>query len=210
MSKKKKTPTATSDIAAEDVGMEVMREMDREFHDSTDRVIAVIGAAYLDSMLDKLFRAALIREPDEVDKLLRPDAPLGSNGARYQLAFCLGLITRDQRDDLKLIAKIRNAFAHDFKISSFATSPVREHCAELKQPGVLAAMPAQLFQESEARMFEEYVRETSATPREQYRTSVFALFGSLLRRLNYVQRINPQSWFSYDPDALVGPPSAAS
>src|SRR2546430_11043773 len=38
-------------------------------------------SAYLDTMLDKLFRAVLIDLPKEVDSLLRPDAPLGSNGA---------------------------------------------------------------------------------------------------------------------------------
>ena len=44
-------------MSAEDVGIEIMTEMDREFHESTDRVIAVLGGAYLDSMLDKLFRS---------------------------------------------------------------------------------------------------------------------------------------------------------
>ena len=192
-------------MSAQDVGVEIISEMDREFHQSPDRVIAIIGGAYLDSMLDRLFRAVLIDLPREVDSLLRPDAPLGSNGARYQLAYCLGLITREQRDDLKLIAKIRNTFAHNFKATGFDVPPLRDYCAALKQPATLAAMPGQLFPAETAAIMAEYVRSTSATPREQYRTSVFALFGSLLRRLNYVRRVTTEGWFSYDPDALVGP-----
>ena len=137
--------------------------------------------------------------------MLRPDAPLGSNGARYQLAYCLGLITQEQRDDMKLVAKIRNTFAHNFKATGFDMPPVRDYCAALKQPATLAAMPGHLFPAETAALMAEYVRKTNATPREQYRTSVFALFGSLLRRLNYVRRVTKEAWFSYDPDALVGP-----
>jgi hypothetical protein len=85
-----------------DLGAEVVAEMDREFHTSPDRIIAVVGAAYLDSMLDRLFRAVLVESATDVDSLLRPDGALGSNGTRYQLAFCLDLLTRDQRDDLRL------------------------------------------------------------------------------------------------------------
>ncbi len=173
----KKTPPP---LSAEDAGAEVLEEMDREFHDSTDRVIAVVGAAYLDSMLDRLLRRVFIDQQQDVDRLLRPDGALGSNGSRYQLAYCLGLITLDQRDDMKMIAKIRNEFAHDFKTSSFESTPVRDYCSSLKQPAILAAMPAKLFPESQAKLAEQYGRDTSATPREKFRTSVFALFGSLV------------------------------
>ena len=77
--------------------------------------------------------------------MLRPDGPLGSNGSRYQLCYCLGLITREQRDDLKIIAKIRNALAHNFKVTKFDAEPIMGYCASLKQPCAVAAMPAQLF-----------------------------------------------------------------
>ena len=201
-------PERKNGVRVEDVGAEVIAEMDREFHTSTDRVIAVVGAAYLDSMMEHLLSRVFIDSPDEIERLLRPDAPLGSNGSRYQLAYCLGLITREQRDDLKLIAKIRNTFAHDFKAQSFADPRIRDYCAALKQPGILAAMPERLFPPETAATMAQYVRDTSATPREKFRTSVFALFGSLLRRVAYVRRIGPTEWFSYDPDAAVGPRSA--
>ena len=192
-------------MSAEEIGIEIISEMDREFHESPDRVIAILGGAYLDSMLDKLFRAVLIDESKEADSLLRPDAPLGSNGSRYQLAYCLGLITREQRDDMKLVAKIRNTFAHEFKLTGFDVPPVRDYCASLKQPRTLAEMPKQLFPADTAAVMAEHVRKISATPREPYRTSVFALFGSLLRRLRYVRRLTGAAWFSYDPDASIGP-----
>jgi DNA-binding MltR family transcriptional regulator len=192
----------------EDISSEVIAGMDREFHDSPDRVIAVIGAAYLDSMLDQLLRKAFVDSPEDVERMLRPDGPLGSNGSRYQLCYCLGLITREQRDDLKIIAKIRNAFAHDFKTAHFDTDRIRDYCSALKQPQILAALPAQLFPAADAEVAKTYVEGITQTPREKYRMSVFSLFGSLLRRLAYVRRVTPGAWFSYDPDAARGPAAA--
>jgi DNA-binding MltR family transcriptional regulator len=189
----------------EELGMEVVAAMDREFHVSSDRIVAIVGAAYLESILETLLREVFIDAPDEADQLLRPSAPLGSTGPRFQLAFCLGLITREQRDDLKLVAKIRNEFAHDFNIQSFDASPVREYCVSLQQPALIAAMPEKMFPADVAKQMSQYVRDTNATPREKFRTTIIGLFGSLLRRVNYVRRIEPGAWFSYDPDALVGP-----
>lgn len=184
-----------------ELGVQVTTEMDREFHNSPDRVIAVVGAAYLDAMLDRLFREVLIDAEKEVDRLLRPEGAIGANGTRYQLAFCLGLITHDQRDDLKLIAQIRNRFAHDFKIDSFDEEPMRGYCSSLKQPSLLVDLAKNQFKGEVGESAAQYVRETSNTPREKFRTSIFALFGSLLRRVRYVQRPAPSSWFSHDPDA---------
>ena len=81
-------------MSAEEIGIEIISEMDREFHESPDRVIAILGGAYLDSMLDKLFRAVLIDESKEADSLLRPDAPLGrmSSGTSLPTAWGLSLV----------------------------------------------------------------------------------------------------------------------
>lgn len=198
------------ELSVEEIGVEIIHEMDREFHSSPDRVIAVVGAAYIDDLLARLLRSALLKLPKDVESLLRPDAPLGSFGNRVELACCLGLITLEQRDDLKKIGKIRNAFAHRFKAPSFDEAPVRDYCSSLKQPGIVAAMPEKLFPPETAATLADYIRETSETPRERFRTSIFALFGSLLRRLAYVRRATQAGWFTYDPDALNGPSSPGS
>jgi DNA-binding MltR family transcriptional regulator len=191
----------------EEIGEEIIAAMDRDFHEEPDRIIAIVGAAYLDSMIDSLLRAVFIDVPAETESLLRPDAPLGSNGSRCQLAYCLGLITKDQRDDLRIIAKIRNYFAHDFNAQEFNVSPIRDLCTALKQPGLLAAMPEKLFSADNAKLVTEYVHDITNTPREQFRMSVISLFGSLLRRIAYIRRADAASWFTYDPDALTGPSS---
>lgn len=194
---RKKTP--------EEIGVNIIEAMDREFHEQSDRIVAIVGAAYLDSMLDSLLKAVFIDSSDESDNILRPDAPLGSSGAKYQLAYCLGLITRDQRDDLKIIAKIRNVFAHDYNLQEFNISPIRDHCASLKQIRLLTDMSGKVFSGDEVKSVSHYIKSVSGTPREIFRMSVIWLFGSLLRRVAYIRRVDSIDWYTYDPDAVVGP-----
>jgi len=189
---------------SEDIGMEVIGAMDREFHQQPDRVVAIVGAAYLDSTLESLLRAVFVDSTADVDSLLGPNGALGANGARLQVAYCLGLITRDQRDDLRAIGRIRNRFAHNFNVTGFGDAPIRDYCMTLRSPADLAAMPNQLFSADVAEQMAEFLAQTTATPRERFITSVIFLFGALLRRVHFVRRENHQ-WFSYDPDAPNGP-----
>ena len=89
------------------------------------------------------------------------------------------------------------------------TDPIRSYCASLQQPSILADMPKALFDPKTADVFAQHVQSTQA-PLEKYRTTVFALFGSLLRRLVYVRRSSSHAWYSYDPDAVVGPGAPAA
>ena len=56
--------------------MEIISAMDAEFHHESDRIVAIVGGAYLDALLESLLRAVFIDEPEEAERLLRPDAPL--------------------------------------------------------------------------------------------------------------------------------------
>jgi len=35
------------------------------------------------------------------------------------LCFCLGIISKEERSDLKILSKIRNEFAHDWEVNKF-------------------------------------------------------------------------------------------
>lgn len=83
-----------------EIGLEIGRSIDDERRDGRDRVAGLVGAAYLDDLLDALPRQVFIDDGDGVRPLLGPDRALRSTGSRYQLAFCLGLIPKDVRDDL--------------------------------------------------------------------------------------------------------------
>lgn len=193
---KEKTPKT-----AVDIGAEVIASMDGEFHDASDRVIAVVGAAYLDAVVEALLRAVFIDDEEEVKTLLSPDRPLGSNGSRYQVAYCLRLITKKQRDDLKMIAKIRNAFAHQFGVRSFEQAEPQKYLGKLHHGQELKAIVEELLKDAKDEDQKKYLRRIAESGRRQFQDTVRSLFVVLLNKLNSVSRAQESMWY---PSAAQG------
>src|SRR5262249_42505907 len=57
---------------------------------------------------------------------------LAGFGARLNVAYAIGLIRSDVRDDLLTIAKIRNRVAHSHLRLSFDDPSIRDHVANLR------------------------------------------------------------------------------
>jgi DNA-binding MltR family transcriptional regulator len=180
---------------AVEIGAEIIGAMDEEFHDAPDRILAIVGAAYLDSLLEELLRAIFLEDREEADRLLGFDRPLGSNGSRYQLAYCLGLITENQRDDLKLIAKIRNAFAHRFDIQSFNHAEPSKFIEKLHVGKELQAIAESLARATSDREQQKQFREIGVSGRRKFQDTVRNLFANLLRRLDSVASPNETTWY---------------
>jgi DNA-binding MltR family transcriptional regulator len=173
-------------------GSKIIEAMDAEFHDAPDRVLAVVGAAYLDSLVEDILRATFIPEKDEADRLLKPNRPLGSNGARYQLAYCLGLIGKEERDDLETIAAIRNAFAHRYDIRSFEHERTKEYLSKLHYGKELDFIIEKLIKDTPDENARKHLRKIGESGRKRFQDTVRSLFINLLRRfdsLTYKKRI---------------------
>jgi mannitol operon repressor len=105
----------------------VMHEIDTE----SPRGRVMVATAMLDDLLGKSIAARLV-DSTEVGKLLDGfNAPLGSFSARIVAALGLGVISKREFDDLQIIRKIRNDFAHRTGIS-FADPAVRDRTMLLK------------------------------------------------------------------------------
>lgn len=96
-----------------------------------DRTIVIVGASFVDYVLEQILLAFLPNNEPDVERLLMPDQPLGTFGNRVRLLYCLGFLDKSIRDDLKLIGKIRNRFAHDL-YASFENDQIKSWCKELK------------------------------------------------------------------------------
>ena len=57
----------------------------------SDRAVAVLGPAYLDTLLEDLLRVSLV-EGESTEHLLAVDRPLGTFSARIDVAHALGFI----------------------------------------------------------------------------------------------------------------------
>jgi len=85
----------------------------------TDRGCILVGAALLDSLVDQLLRAAMLKKSSNVEALLKPGGALGDFMARVTAAYAFGLLTKAERADLELIAQLRNIRAHQVEAILF-------------------------------------------------------------------------------------------
>lgn len=96
-----------------------------------DRAIVIVGSAFLETILEHILIEFLPEDEKEVEILLSYDKPLGTYSNKVRMIYCLGLIEKKVMNDLKLIGKIRNRFAHNLSVS-FEDKNITSWCGELK------------------------------------------------------------------------------
>jgi DNA-binding MltR family transcriptional regulator len=90
-----------------------------------DRECALMAAAYIDSLLEKLLEAYLIEDKALVPTLFGVYGPLGTFASRTDLAYGVGLIDAQTRKQITYIRKIRVEFAHTYEPITFEYPPIR-------------------------------------------------------------------------------------
>lgn len=102
-----------------------------DYSEASDRAVAIVGPAFLDTLLSDILIEFMVEDEREVFKLLQPEGPLGTYGSRVTACYCLGLIGRIVTADLRLVGKIRNRFAHDLR-SDFSDTKISQWCRALR------------------------------------------------------------------------------
>lgn len=102
-----------------------------DYNEVSDRAVAIVGPAFLDTLLSDILTDFMVDDDSEVKKLLQPDGPLGTYGSRVTACYCLGLLAPIVTADLRLVGKIRNRFAHDLR-ANFSDAKISQWCQQLK------------------------------------------------------------------------------
>jgi len=164
------------------VTIEDFANWSQQLQAETDRGLATAAAAILDHLLARLIENFLVDDPQATKRLLgNPFSPLGSFAARTAAAYSLGLITKDERDDLDCIRGIRNDFAHQPTSPAFSDHSIAMKVRRLNIPKL---MP------------KENNAPSSPPPRELFRTAVSMLytFIDIRTRSNQERRIHPKGF----------------
>ncbi len=137
-----------------------------EAHGKKDRAVAIVGAAFMNAHLMQLLKAFFVDEASEAHELLDYEKPLGGIGPRIRLAYCLGLISKDERDDLRAIQQISELFSREMEELTFSDEDVRLRCRALKLPrklllGDAPHPPRRLFVFAIAQLVQELTRRIS-------------------------------------------------
>lgn len=95
-------------------------------------ICVVVAASYIDFTLIRLLKGYFIVST-KVDNILSHNGALRDLMSRANIAYCVGLISKDERHSIEHIAHIRNKFAHNIDIT-FSDSEVEKWCDEIRSP----------------------------------------------------------------------------
>jgi mannitol operon repressor len=102
-----------------------------ELNKESPRGKVLISTGYLEQMLEDILSSFMMQSKIVDDLFEGGNAPLGIFSARAKLAYSLGLISEAEFQDIDIIRRIRNDFAHDMK-ASFSNDSVKSRCSQLK------------------------------------------------------------------------------
>lgn len=81
------------------------------------RGAVLVACSYIEKLLRETIYNFLIESPDRKLLLDVSNAPIGTFSSRIKVAYCLGLISDEERNDCNILRKIRNEFAHNLRVS---------------------------------------------------------------------------------------------
>jgi mannitol operon repressor len=103
----------------------------QDFQKESDRGGALVGAALLDTRLERLLLSHMVEGKVTNELVIGRNAPLGTFSSRINACFALGLITTLERHDLNLVRNIRNEFAHREHGLTFEDEKIKGLCSSL-------------------------------------------------------------------------------
>jgi hypothetical protein len=96
----------------------------RELQNESDRGLALVGASVIDDKLRSTLRSFLV-DCKAASKLVEGgNAPVGTFSSRIDACLAMGLIEQFESEEITLIRKVRNEFAHGLHGTTFQTEPI--------------------------------------------------------------------------------------
>jgi DNA-binding MltR family transcriptional regulator len=102
------------------------------------------------------------------------DAPLSSFARKIEMAYALGIISREYHRELTCVRRIRNAFAHTSNPIAFTDEAIRTECEKLvlvPRPRQPANMPRRRFVDSACAMLAGIGRTALALEEQNQRAT---------------------------------------
>jgi hypothetical protein len=102
-----------------------------EIFKQSDRAAAIVSGGILEEILQRMITSFLLPHPNIDKNIFDGVAPISTFAAKIELSYHLGLINKIEYEDLNLIKKIRNQFAHSIKGITFETDNIKDRCLQL-------------------------------------------------------------------------------
>jgi DNA-binding MltR family transcriptional regulator len=103
----------------------------------SNRGVSLMSASYLEEELKLLLQKYFVQDKNALKEFFGFNGSLGTFSSKIEMAYLLGLIPKEARDDLNLIRKIRNECAHSpYQIDFQSNIKIKSLCAELIYDGL--------------------------------------------------------------------------
>jgi hypothetical protein len=96
-----------------------------------------VGAIVMGAMLEERLRAVLetrFAADTKVTRSLFEFGPLGSFASKIDLCYLMKVYSKEAKDDLHAVRKIRNVCAHSKTVIDYSAQPIVDHCKRLTFP----------------------------------------------------------------------------
>jgi hypothetical protein len=97
-----------------------------------DRTCCVVAVAHLDESLTMLLKSRLKQDQKAFNTLFDPERPAGTLGAKRQLGYLMALYSKEFSDEIKVVAGIRNKFAHRASPLYFDDAEIKKEVLKLR------------------------------------------------------------------------------
>ena len=108
-----------------------------------ERSSVVLGAERTNVALEALIKNSLQPSLNKTDNLFAADGALASFSRKIEMAYRLGLTDLPFKQALDLVRKLRNDFAHAFKVESLQHNRHADRVKALTKLGVRTPLPYQ-------------------------------------------------------------------
>jgi DNA-binding MltR family transcriptional regulator len=130
---------------ADRIGSEAFSQLEND----SDRAVGIVAGAIVEQRLTEAIKARFVQNDTIIKRMFDiSNGPIGTFGAKIDLAFLMGIISTEARTDLRAMKDIRNSFAHKLEIDSF------EH-QEIKGRSLGMRLIERYFQEYTAQELQE-------------------------------------------------------
>lgn len=124
----KNTTKTNPRILKELKNIEEFKNFRHSLSEESDRGCALMAAAFIEEKLGELLHAFCVDNKKIYERLFENNGALATFSSKIDLALLLGLIPKNIFDDLQLLRKIRNDFAHNASFITFESNPTKERC----------------------------------------------------------------------------------
>jgi DNA-binding MltR family transcriptional regulator len=104
----------------------------------SDRGSVLMAAAFIEDKITILLETYMVQNSRIQKKIFEGNGALATFSSKIDISFLLGLIPKNIYNDLGILRKLRNDFAHNAKAITFETDYIKDRCNALEVVGKVA------------------------------------------------------------------------